>query len=307
VVPSAGWPVTDPRSGDPVPLRVGIVGTGPWATLFHAPMFAANPATRLTAVWGRRLAAAAEVADPYGAEAHDSFDRFLGAVDAVSFAVPPDVQAELAVTAAHAGKALLLEKPLALDLVAAESLAHAVDEAGVPTQLMLTWRYAEPVRALLVAAAAARPIGGRGHFLTGGFLGGIFATPWRLEHGPLFDLGPHVLDLLDAALGSVVGIRAHGDGRGWVGLLIEHSSGTVSEASLTGTSGVPSPRAGVEVHTEEGVLEVDTVALGPSVSTTVVDEFAAVARSWRSHPLDVHRGLELQRMLTSAASDLRWG
>ena len=288
-------------------LRVGVVGTGPWAALFHAPMFAGHPATRLAAVWGRRRDAAAEIAARHGAEAHDDFDRFLAGVDAVSFAVPPDVQADLAVTAARAGKALLLEKPLALDPGAAESLVHAVDEAGVPTQLLLTWRYAGPVRAMLAAAARARPIGGRGHFLTGGLLGGVFATPWRLEHGPLFDLGPHVIDLLDAALGPVVGIRAHGDGRGWVGLLLEHSSGAVSEASLTGCSGVPSPRAGIEVHTREGVLEVDTTSLSASVTTTVVDEFTDVVRSGRSHVLDVHRGLHLQHLLTSAASDLRWG
>ena len=39
-------------------LRVGVVGTGPWAHLVHAPMFAVHPRTTLAAVWGRRLDAA---------------------------------------------------------------------------------------------------------------------------------------------------------------------------------------------------------------------------------------------------------
>jgi len=206
------------------PLRVGVAGAGPWSLLFHAPMLASHPATTLTAVWARRLQAAETVAGPYGAVAHDSFDRFLDDVDAVAFAVPPDVQASLAARAALAGKSLLLEKPLALDLADAEALARVVEVTGVATQMVLTWRYVPEIRALLESVSHTTPLGGRGWFLSGGFLGGMFATPWRLEYGPLFDLGPHVIDLLDAALGPVVGIRAHGDRNGWVGLLLDHQS-----------------------------------------------------------------------------------
>ena len=286
-------------------LRVGVVGAGPWAMFVHAPMFAVHPRTELTAVWSRRLGAAEEVATPLGAVAHDSFDHFLDAVDAVSFAVPPDVQADLAVAAARAGKAILLEKPVALDLPAAEVLADEVGRAGVPTQLVLTWRYRPDVRALLSAVPSTRVIGAQARFLTDGFLGGMFATPWRLDRGPLFDLGPHVVDLLDAALGPVVGIRAHGDPRRWIGLLLDHEGGAASEASLTGHSPVDHPRVGVEVHTTDGVLEVDLSGFDPVVLTTVVDEFVETAHG-RPHPLDLGRGLHLQRLLTRAAADLEW-
>jgi predicted dehydrogenase len=271
----------------------------------HAPMFASHPVTELAAVWGRRLAAAEEVAIPLGAVAHDSFARFLGDVDAVSFAVPPDVQAELAVVAARAGKALLLEKPVSLSLPAAEVLADEVAGAGVPTQLLLTWRYRPDVRALLASVASSSPLGGRGWFLTDGFLGGMFATPWRLDRGPLFDLGPHVVDLVDAALGPVVGIRAHGDPRRWVGLLLDHDTGPVSEISLTGHSPLDRPRGGVEIHTVDGLREVDTSEFDTTVLTTVVDEFVATAAG-RPHPLDLGRGVHLQRLLDRAAADLEW-
>lgn len=287
------------------PLRVGVAGAGPWSLLFHAPMFAGHPDTTLTAVWARRLAAAQDVAGRHGASAHDSFDRFLDEVDAVAFAVPPHVQSDLAARAARAGKALLLEKPVAIDVAGAERLAGVVDATGVPTQMMLTWRYADTVRALLDEVSRTVPIGGRGRFLTGGFLGGMFATPWRLDHGPLFDLGPHVIDLLDAALGPVVGIRAHGDPHRWVGLLLDHEGGATSEASLTAYSPIEPARAGIEVYTPEGVLEVDTVGISAAVATTVVDEFVATARTGRPHPLDVHRGLHLQRLLATAAAGLR--
>ena len=66
--------------------------------------------------------------------------------DAVAFAVPPEVQAELAADAARAGKAVLLEKPIAADLRGAGRLAEAVGGAGVTSLVVLSWRYAASIR-----------------------------------------------------------------------------------------------------------------------------------------------------------------
>src|SRR6188472_319786 len=122
--------------------RVGLVGGGPWATMVHAPMLAASDAVELAGVWARRPEAADELAGAHGVTAFASFEALLDAVDAVAFAVPPAVQADLGVVAASAGKALLLEKPIAADLDGAQRLADACREAGVGTQVLLTWRYA---------------------------------------------------------------------------------------------------------------------------------------------------------------------
>jgi predicted dehydrogenase len=213
------------------------------------------------------------------------------------------VQAELGIRAARAGKALLLEKPIALDLAAAERLADAVGEAGVGSQVLLTWRYTAAVRAFLAAATAPGVdlLGGRGHFVSGALLGGLFATPWRLEHGVLYDLAPHVVDTLDAALGTVVGVRAHSSGR-WVGLLLEHGSGALSEVSLCGHAAPDVLRAGAEVHGPSGAIEVDAAdAAGRGTFATVIDEFTRTAAG-TPHPLDVQRGLHLQRIISAAAT-----
>src|ERR1700761_6584856 len=95
-------------------MRFGLVGTGYWAKITHAPALASTPGAELTAVWGRDPAAAAALAAEHGATAHTDFGAFLDSVDAVAFAVPPHVQAPLAIRAAQAGKHLLLEKPIAL-------------------------------------------------------------------------------------------------------------------------------------------------------------------------------------------------
>ena len=112
------------------PVRVALVGSGAWARDMHAPTLAAGPETVLTGVWSRRREAAAAVATPFGVRVYDSFDALLDDCEAVAFAVPPDVQAALAPVAAVAGKAVLLEKPLALDLSGARAVADAVAEAG---------------------------------------------------------------------------------------------------------------------------------------------------------------------------------
>ncbi len=284
-------------------VRVGLVGAGGWAELFHAPLLALSAGTELAGVWARRPEEAERVAAPYGARGFSRFEELVEHVDALAFAIPPDVQAELAIQGAEAGKALLLEKPVALDLGRARALADAVDGTGVPTQMVLTWRYATSVRRFVDACATAEPLGGRGHFLTAGLLGGMFTTPWRLERGPLYDLGPHVVDLLGAALGPVAEVAARGDLHRWVELQLVHETGVVSQASLTAYSRLDPGRSGVEVYTPDGVIEVDTAEVGADAFTRIGVEFADTARG-RPHPLDVHHGLVLQQVIADAARQL---
>lgn len=288
------------------PVAVGLVGAGPWARMVHAPLLAGHPRTTLAGVWARRPEAAAELASAHGAPAFERYDEMLERCDAVAFAVPPDVQAEHAATAARAGKALLLDKPVGLDLAQAQALADAVDAAGVLSMVFLTWRYAAATRAFLaeVAAADPPPIGGRGTFLSGGLLAGPFTTPWRLRHGALLDVGPHIVDLLDAALGPVVGVRAHGDPHRWVGLLLEHEGGLASEVSLSSHTAVVPPRTGVQIYTRAGALDLDTAgAFTPDTAATIGNELADMVAG-KPHPLDVHRGVHLQRVVEEAANCL---
>ena len=80
------------------------------------------------------------------------------------------------------------------------------------------------------------PIGARATFVNGMLLGGMFATPWRLKQGPLLDLGPHLLDLLEACLGPIEAVTARGDPHGWISLILEHQGGLISEATICGIS-----------------------------------------------------------------------
>ena len=85
---------------------------------------------------------------------HEDIGAFLDAVDGVAFAVPPDVQAPIAVAAARAGKHLLLEKPLATSDAGADELAEAVAGSGVASVVFFTLRFRAEVRAWLAEVTA---------------------------------------------------------------------------------------------------------------------------------------------------------
>ncbi|MFS8201588.1 Gfo/Idh/MocA family protein [Streptomyces sp. CWNU-52B] len=285
------------------PVKVGLVGAGPWARGVHAPVLAAGPETELTAVWARRPEAARETAEPYGAVAVARFEELLDRCEAVAFAVPPDIQADLAGRAAKAGKAVLLEKPLGLDVPSARRLVDAIDEAGVVSQVVLTNRYHPVARRFVEAARGMEVSGARSCCLSGAFLGGDFATPWRLEHGALLDLGPHVLDLLDAAMGPVVRIHGTGDPRRWVELTCEHESGAVSQASLSGSVDVQPGILRVELFGRGTPLVYDNADLDDDACWPVLRRaFATAVRTGVSGELDAHRGLYLQELIAQAAA-----
>jgi predicted dehydrogenase len=269
-------------------------------------MLAAGPETRLAGVWARRPEAATSLAQRHGVEAAASFEALLERSEAIAFAVPPDVQAPLATIAARAGKPLLLEKPLALTLDGARELAAAVEAAGVVTQLVLSYRYRASTLAFLERARAFEAFGARAAFLTGGMLGGPYATPWRLEHGALLDLGPHVLDLLEGALGPIERIAATGDPRRWITVACTHAGGAVSEAAMSGVVAGDAPVFRFELYGPRGTLEFDARAAGDEDGwPRVRREFAAAVRAGRPHALDVRRGLRLQELIHAAGRAAR--
>ncbi|MFD1544500.1 Gfo/Idh/MocA family protein [Nonomuraea guangzhouensis] len=285
------------------PVEVGLVGAGPWARDFHAPLFAAGPETRLAGVWSRRAPAAEALAERFGVPAFTSYERLLERSEAVVFAVPPDVQAVMAVQAAWQGRALLLEKPIALTVRDAQALADAVDATGVATQLVLTNRYRPVVREFLKQARDFPAIGGRACQTTGEFLDDTFAdSPWRSRAGVLYNTGPHGLDLLDAALGRITEIRPAGNAAGFLALTCLHENEVISQLTISGRV-PPRRRTRYELYGPEGTLVLDSELLPEdSIETraTLRCEFATAVRTGRSHEIDVHRGLHLQRLLAQA-------
>jgi predicted dehydrogenase len=294
-------------------MRFGLVGTGHWAEVTHAPALVSTPGAELVTVWGRDPAAAAALAATCDATAHTDFDTFLDSVEAVAFAVPPHVQAPLAVRAAQAGKHLLLEKPIALSVDDADKLVAAVEEAQVASVAFFTWRFNADIRAWLTDEQARGGWSGEGW--SGGAAiwlgtslqpGNPFNTPWRREKGALWDLGPHLVGMLWACLGAVTEVTAVAGKADVVHLVLRHETGVTS--TVTTTQSAPEAAAGVTffVWGEAGRSLMPAELVDPVAALrTATAELIAGAEAGRArHPCDVRFGREITRVLAEAEARL---
>jgi predicted dehydrogenase len=289
-------------------MRFAVLGTGFWASAVHAASLADHPRAELAGIWGRNLAKAKAVGAQFDVPGTDDLEALLADVDAVSFALPPDVQAPLAERAAAAGKHLLLEKPVALSTAAADRVVAATGTSGVASVVFFTARFRTATSTWLEQAGRTTLAGGSMSWL-GSLAGSPYdASPWRHEHGALWDVGPHALSLLVPALGAVTAVQA-GAGQGdTVHLVLTHEEGRASTVTLSST--VAPLAAGIEVwvHGDAGRL-----ALLPESDTAVeahrvaVDELSAAALTGGAHPCDVAFGRDVVRVLEVAQRALASG
>ena len=289
-------------------MRFGVLGTGHWASAVHATALAGHPSAELVGVWGRDLAKAKALGAEFEVPGYSDVDALLADVDAVTIAVPPDVQAPLAVRAAEAGRHLLLEKPIALDVAGADRVVDAVRAAGVASVVFFTFRFQTATSTWLTQAARTRLAGGAGSWLSSLAGTPFAASPWRQERGALWDIGPHALSVLVPALGPVVAVQAGAGLRDTVHLVLTHESGAASTVTLSHT--VAPMASGIEfyVHGDAGrlVLLPDTEAPLEAFGVAV-DELGAAAMTGGTHPCDVAFGRDVVAVLATAARALDSG
>jgi predicted dehydrogenase len=290
-------------------MRFGVLGTGFWAQHFHAASLAEHEDADLVGVWGRDLAKAKAVGAEFDVAGYGDLDSLLADVDAVSIALPPAVQVDLAIRAAEAGKHLLLEKPIALNLQDADRLAAAVRANGVASVVFFTFRFHQATATWLEQAGRTRLAGGHGSWL-GNLAGTPFAaSPWREEYGALWDIGPHALSLFLPALGPVTQVQGGGGLGDTVHLVLHHESGAASTVSLSHT--VAEMSGGIEffVHGDAGRITLLPEA-GPAAKdahAVAVSELTAAAVAGASHGCDVAFGREVVAVLEAAARAIESG
>lgn len=114
--------------------RIGLamIGCGQIARA-HLRAIAANPYAQLSAAMDILEEKATEVAGKYDARAYRSVADVLADddVDAVVLPLPHHLHCPITVQAAEAGKHILVEKPMALDLAEAQQMVDAAESAGV--------------------------------------------------------------------------------------------------------------------------------------------------------------------------------
>jgi predicted dehydrogenase len=288
-------------------LRFGLAGTGFWARVAHARALASTPGIEFAAVWGRNLDAAAHIAAEHGVTAHRDFDAFLADVDAVAFSIPPDVQSELALRVATAGKHLLLEKPVSTQASAATALAQAVDAAKVASVVFFTALFQADIRAWLAEVSDRDWAGARAVWLGSALAeASPFNTPWRREKGGLWDLGPHALSLLWPTLGEVLSVTADSGALGASHLILHHPGNATSTVTVTLEAPSGDDRFEIYLWGKPGRSSAPALADDPVPALRVaLTELADNAKTGNTrHPCDVRFGCEVTKLLAQAQEQI---
>ena len=289
-------------------MKFGVVGTGPWANMTHGPGLTQAAGVELVGVWGRNAANTDRLATELGATPYDEYSAMLEHVEAVAFAVPPTVQAVMAVEAAQAGKHLLLDKPIAADVEASRALQAAATDSKVATVVFFTDRFVSASRTWFDHVQQS-----------GGWLGGWMrwfsalqepdnpfgASPWRRERGALWDTGPHALSTLGAALGPIETITAVAGRDDLVTLTLGHPNGVTSTATLSQFA----PPAAVCVETtvwgEQGFSVMPARPTDAAGALRVAaQELVDSARSGQPHDVDVAFGARIVELLQEAQTQI---
>jgi predicted dehydrogenase len=276
-----------------VPLRFGVLGTGYWASWCHGTVLATHPDVDFVGFWGRDITKARDAAARTGGRGFDDIDDMLNAVDAVSIALPPDVQAPLAARAARAGKHLLLDKPLALDVAAADDVVTAANESHVASLTFMTYLFQPEVRSwlsrMLEVAAEDGPWEGAVTNCAGSIdlPGSPYAqSVWRRQRGGLWDWGPHALSVVLSLLPPIAGVSATRGMRDTVNVALEHEGGPGSALTLTVTAPESAQDSSVVVWGPAGrhALSLPTGTLREAYHRAV-DELLRSVQSGDPHPL----------------------
>jgi UDP-N-acetyl-2-amino-2-deoxyglucuronate dehydrogenase len=124
--------------------NVGVVGYG-WASGAHITALNLVPGVRVTAVCSSRALDPAELADRHGGQievTHELDDMLRRAdIEVIDIGSRSNLHAGQAIAAARAGKHIIVEKPVALNLADVRTLEAAVREAGVRTCVCFEVRY----------------------------------------------------------------------------------------------------------------------------------------------------------------------
>jgi myo-inositol 2-dehydrogenase / D-chiro-inositol 1-dehydrogenase len=137
-------------------VNIALIGAGRIGVLHAANIAASHPRASLACVYDTNRASAEAVAAKHGTRVSPSVEAALSdpAIDAVLIASSTATHVDLITAAARAGKAVLCEKPIDLDIERVERCKTDIAGTGVPVQIAFNRRYDRSHRAVREAVRA---------------------------------------------------------------------------------------------------------------------------------------------------------
>ena len=315
-------------------VRWGLIGAGDIAAKRVAPALRESPHSALVAVARGRAELAADFAQRHGVRRwHADWRELLRdeELDAVYLATPVRLHAEQAIAAAEAGKHVLCEKPMALDVAGCERMLAAARGHGVRLGVAY-YRHHYPVvgrlRALLASGEIGSPVLAQAQAFEAFDPAPAHPRAWLLRKaesggGPMMDFGCHRIEVLLDLLGPVAEVRGYPVNVRFPGREVEDTciarlgfrSG--AQAVLTVTHAAAESRDTLEVYASSGSAHVDVLNQGRlrivtpagareeqhpphrNLHQPLVEDFVAAVREGREPAVTGEVGLEVNRVLAA--------
>jgi len=138
-------------------LGVAVIGTGFWGKN-HARVYKELESTELVAICDVNAERAKAIADQYSVKAYTSSARMLKnpEIQAVSICTWSTMLAKEALKALHAGRHVLVEKPMATNTSQAEALLKAAEEKGLHLTVGFLMRFIPGLQQIREAVASKK-------------------------------------------------------------------------------------------------------------------------------------------------------
>jgi len=199
-------------------LNFALIGCGRIAPR-HAQALAEIPDAKLVAVCDVVESRARQFAQKYGGEPYTDNRHILDRpdIDVVNVCVPSGLHVQIAQDVARAGKHVLVEKPIALNLADADALIHTCESAGVTLGVVLQNRFNPPMRdlrhlvdsgklgRLVLGNATVRWFRPQEYYEDG------WHGTWAMDGGALMNQSIHHIDALQWLMGEVESVFAYAD------------------------------------------------------------------------------------------------
>lgn len=192
-------------------LNVAVIGAGRIGTV-HAAAVAANPDTRLVLVADPFGDGAARLSEQYGGRSTLSIDDVWAddGVDAVIIGSPTPLHVEHILAADAAGKAILCEKPVDLDIGRVDACIEALGERAQRVMIGFNRRF-DPGFAEVHARAAAGEVGAIEQVTIVSRDPAAPPASYVAQSGGIFrDMTIHDFDMARFLIGDIVSVSAVG-------------------------------------------------------------------------------------------------
>lgn len=260
-------------------VRWGIIGAGDIVRRRVAPAINDLPNCELTAIARANADKAEEFAHEFGATRWYADWRELvkdDEVDAVYVATPVYLHAPQTIAAAEAGKQVLCEKPMAMNVAECDEMIEACDAYGVKLGIAYYRRFYPVlgrVRELLASGEIGRPVVAQINSFEYVDIPPDDPRHWFLEKaknggGPMMDFGCHRLEVLTNLFGDVRRLSSLTTNVEWKDREVEDTAVATLEfddgpiATVTVTHGAQEPQDTLEIFGTKGSIHIPVLNRG---------------------------------------------